>query len=268
MNEDAKMRRILVILSMLFCIGNIAVASNKPDSIDYFSTIRYLEEKIDAPRIMGCVQDAIAIPSDTKTTSEAVAFLVEEENMTWREATDYLKCLYKYSMLEITPSKEGEKVYWDKIEDALYADLKAEGGRSDGEIHQQIAYALLSMNNKWERATVHFKKAVKLDPSLYLSWNRLGMIYIDTNEGNEYFRRAIEANPDEPEPYYWLAYTYSRFGKDKEALPLWEIFVKISLNENDYADRVSFAQSIIAEIRSGKEGKNLASIRLPNIDTQ
>ena len=88
---------------------------------------------------------------------------------------------------EAYAQKIGEQVDWDKIENRLLEDLKTKGGKSESEIHQAIGYGLLESDNNWERAVIHFKKAVELNPHDAWSWNTLGMIYIDTEEGNEYF---------------------------------------------------------------------------------
>lgn len=159
-----------------------------------------------------------------------------------------------------SPQDSNEKVDWDKIEYHLFKDLK-ESGRSDAEIHQAIGYTLLETNNKWERATVHFKKALELDSTLYLSWYNLGLLYMDTEEGNEYFKKAIEANPSFPPAYYWIAYCYCRSRKDKEAIPVFEKYLEVAEGDSNEVDRVRVAKKVLQELHSGIEGKNLSMMR-------
>ncbi|MFC1594686.1 tetratricopeptide repeat protein [Candidatus Omnitrophota bacterium] len=155
-----------------------------------------------------------------------------------------------------------EAVNWDKIEYHLFRELKAEGGKSDAEIHQAVGYALLKAHNMWERATAHFKKAVEFDPKLYWSWYNLGLIYPDTEEGREYFRKSIEAKPDFASSYYWLAYSYCRDKLDEEALVVFEKYLQVA-DESDpnESGRIEVAKKVLQDLRSGKEGKDLRMLR-------
>ena len=155
-----------------------------------------------------------------------------------------------------------EKIDWDKVDLHLFKEAKAGVEKTDAEIHQAIGHAHLKLYNNWERATVHFKKAVELDPQLFFSWFRLGLIYIDTEEGNEYFRQASKVEPDNPQPYYWLAYTHCRFGRLKEALPVLEKYVDLAKGDANEEDRLEFASKLLEEVRSGKEGKAIKGIKI------
>jgi len=161
--------------------------------------------------------------------------------------------------------KEGEKVDWDKIEDRLFKDLK-KSGISDAEIHQAIGYAILEADNQWERATVHFKNAVALDPALYFSWYNLGLIHVDTEEGDNYFKKATEAKPDFPTAYYWMAYYRCRNREDKKAITIFEKYLEVAEAESDPIEvgRVRVAKKVLEELYSGIEGKNLSMMRRPS----
>ena len=159
-------------------------------------------------------------------------------------------------------AQEGKNnLNWDKFEKTLYQKIKKEGGRSEAEIHEIMGYVLLSNGNHWKRAIVHFKKAVSLDPLRYLSWYNLGLIYIGTGEGNNYFKKAIEAKPDFAPPYYWLAYTYCGMGKNKEAVSVFEKYLKVAKGNPKEVNRVKEAEKLLEELHSGKEGKELSKIR-------
>ncbi len=161
-------------------------------------------------------------------------------------------------------SKQDGQVDWDKKETEFFDVMKAmQGNHTDAELHQAMGKWLLDSDNQWERATVHFKKAVELDPTLYRSWYGLALIYIDSEKGNEYFRKAIKANPDYPPPYYWLAYNYCRNSKDKEAIPVFEKYVEVATREGSDIEfgRLATSTEVLKELRSGKDGEELKKIR-------
>ena len=160
-------------------------------------------------------------------------------------------------------AEDSKPVDWDKMEAQFYSDLKAtQGNHTDAELEQSLGYMLLD-KNQWQRAAIHYKKAVKLSPNLFNSWYNLGLIYIDKKEGNEYFKKAITANPDYPPPYYWLAYNYCKAKKDKEAISTFKKYIKIASKSGDTeeSDVIGSAVELLKELNSGKEGKGLQIIR-------
>ena len=159
----------------------------------------------------------------------------------------------------ILAQESNKNVDWDKIESKLFQDLKSKRGISEARIHEEIGRSLLGSDNQWERATMHFKKAVQLDPNLYASWLYLGLIYPETAE---YFEKAIQTRPDSPEPYYWLGYNYCRYGRDKEALPVFEKYLEVAQGHYVEKDRIRIAKKIVKEVRSGKVGENIKMIRV------
>lgn len=162
-------------------------------------------------------------------------------------------------------SKQNGQVDWDEKETEFLEALKAtQGDHSEPDLHQAMGYWLLESDNQWERAAVHFEKAVESDPTLYRSWYGLGLIYIGSDKGNEYFRKTIKANPNYPPPYYWLAYGYCRYGKNKEAIPLLEKYLEVATKENSDIEsaRSEVAKKLLKELRSGKDGEELQKIRL------
>jgi tetratricopeptide (TPR) repeat protein len=159
-------------------------------------------------------------------------------------------------------------VFTDSMEEELYSSIKEQGqGHSEAEIEQTMGVGLLDADNQWKRAEKHFKKAINLDPKLYWSWYNLGLIYIDSEVGMEYFRKAIETKPDYAPPYYWLAYNYARDGKFNEAFPTWEKYLKVAKSGSNKEiknekERIKFATEAVKEIRSGKQGEELEIIHI------
>ena len=159
-------------------------------------------------------------------------------------------------------AQSNNSVDWDKIEYHLYKDLRAEHpDKSEAEIEQALGYSFFVSDNQWERAVFHFKKAVELDPKLYWSWYNLGLIYVDEEEGRDYFRKAIEANPDFSPAYYWLGYSLCRNRRDKEALPIFKKYLEVAKDDPQEKNRFEFANKLVKELLSGKEGENLSKIR-------
>jgi len=160
-------------------------------------------------------------------------------------------------------AEDSKPADWDKIEAQSYSALKdSPEDFSEAEIQQALG-DMLSKRNQWQRAAVHYKKAVNLNPAFFNSWYALGLIYIDKDEGNEYFKKAIKANPDYPPPYYWLAYNYCKARKDKEAIAIFKKYIDIATKSGDTEDSnvIDSAIELLNELNSGKDGKGLKIIR-------
>jgi len=157
---------------------------------------------------------------------------------------------------------DNEKVDWDKLEYYLYRELKAQHpDESEAGILQAVGYTIMKSNNRWERATIYFKKAVELDGKLYFSWYSLGLINIDTEEGYSYFEKAVEANPNFQAPYYWMAYYRCKNREDKKAIPLFQKYLEIAKDSKDEEGRIKIAEEVLKDLLSGKESENLRMIR-------
>lgn len=167
-------------------------------------------------------------------------------------------CIYAYAQ------DNNKHVDWDKIEYHLYQDLKAEHPeKSEAEIEQAIGGALLESGNQWEKSTVHLKKAVELDPKLYLSWYWLGLINLDTEEGYNYFKKTTEAKPDFPTPYYWMAYYRCRNKEDKKATSLFKKYLEVARGNEEETGRIMLAEEVLQDLLAGREGNKLKCMRRP-----
>lgn len=149
---------------------------------------------------------------------------------------------------------------WDEVDYRLFESLRDEPGQSDAEIYQSIAWAHIKQEN-WERAAAYFKKAVSLNPKLYWSWYNLGLLHIDTEEGNKHMKKAIDADPEYPPPYYWLAYVKCKHRKNKEAIKIFMQYLGVAEGIPAEAQRYKRARRILAELFSGREGEELWKIR-------
>ncbi len=150
----------------------------------------------------------------------------------------------------------------DNYENDIYGILKhAYPSASEAEIEQAVGHALLGKGNQWEKATVHFKKAVELNPKLYNSWYSLGIIHCDTEEGYGYFEKAIQIKPDFPEPYYWMAYYRCRNKEDEKVIPLFKKYLEIAKGHAEEADRIKVAKEVLQDLIAGTEGQNLSIMR-------
>ncbi|HOW59349.1 MAG TPA: hypothetical protein PLO78_06475 [Candidatus Omnitrophota bacterium] len=148
---------------------------------------------------------------------------------------------------------------WVRIEQQLYEDLSGQG-RGEAEIEEAIGHALLMSDNQAERATVHLKRAVELDPKRYVAWYDLALINMGSEEGNGYFKKSTEANPNFAPSWYWLGYNSVRDGKDSEAVDYFEHYFKVASGEEE-SGRIKVATAVLEELRSGKPGPETAKIR-------
>lgn len=176
----------------------------------------------------------------------------------------YLFVLFLYIVFCSTVSAEpvDPAVDWSKIEQRMYNDLMTQGGKSEAEIEEAIGHAFLMLDNHWERATVHLKRAVELDPKRYMAWYDLGLIYMGSKEGTEYLRKSTEANPSFAPSFYWLGYNACRVGHDKDAMVAFEKYLQVAQGAEE-SGRINVATKILAELRSGKPGAEVEKIRLP-----
>jgi len=150
---------------------------------------------------------------------------------------------------------------WTKDEKQMYDALKeARPLASEAEIEEILGHTLLSANNQWERAEVHLKRALELDPKRSTAAYDLGLVFIDSPEGNEYFKKAVEADPTFSAPLYWLACASVRSGNDSEAGHFFERYIAVARGEEEEA-RIETAKAVLAELKSGKPGEAVGMIR-------
>lgn len=178
----------------------------------------------------------------------------------------FLVLLFCCSVFSLGASAKEEAVNLDKVDARLFQDIKVNTGKSDAEIYEVLGttYAAETEIQNPDRAIKHFKEAVGLDPSLFLSWYNLGILMIESEEGNECFRKAIDANPRFAEPYYWLAYNHARVRKDHDALSYFEQYLRVAdPKDANESGRINVAKKAIAELRAGVDGDELKTIRIP-----
>jgi tetratricopeptide (TPR) repeat protein len=153
-----------------------------------------------------------------------------------------------------------ESIDWNEVDYYLFDVLKDDYKQSDAEIYQAIGFVHIKREN-WERAATYFKKAVTLNPKLYWSWYNLGLLNIDTEEGNNFLKKAIEADPGYSPSYYWLGYSYCKNKKDKEAIKVFRKYLDVAEDVPSEAPRYKRARKIMSELFSGREGEELWKIR-------
>jgi len=177
--------------------------------------------------------------------------------------------------LEEKAKERDKELAWNKIEQPLYAALGKQGDYSFeamAENEETVGHALMVMDsqlapdNQWERAAIHLRRAGNFDEKRFMAFYDLGLIFIDTEEGDEYFRKAIKANPDYAPSYYWLAYDQVRAGRDEEGMKIFEQYLKVAKGEEEEG-RIKVAKAVLSELRSGKPGPEVAKMRRPVKET-
>ena len=151
------------------------------------------------------------------------------------------------------PAVDEKKMY-----DAL-KEVRPEA--SEAEVEEVMGHTLLAQGNHWERASVHLKQAVQLNPKLFKAWYELALIYMGSPESNEYFKKSTEANPNFAPSFYWLAYNAVRDGHDKDAIIYFQKYLQVAKGTEE-ADRINTAKAVLAELRSGKPGDEVEKIRV------
>lgn len=151
-------------------------------------------------------------------------------------------------------------VDWNQREAQAYNELKSKGA-SEAKIQGAIGHALLASANEWERAAVRLKKAVELDPTEYLAWYDLGLIYMGSEEGDGYLKKSVEARPSFSPAWYWLGYSSCRAGRDKDAINYFQEYLKVAQGEEEEA-RIETAHKVLEELRSRKPGVEVGKIRM------
>lgn len=177
----------------------------------------------------------------------------------------FLVLLFCCNASGASAAEKKEPVDYDKVDAQVFRDIKAQTGKPDAKIYEILgrAYAAESEDQNPDRAIMYYKKAVGLDPSLYSSWYGLGILMIESEEGNESFRKAIKANPKFAPSYYWLAYNHARVRKDKEALSYFEQYLRVADPKDPQEEgRINVATKAVSELRAGVDGEELKTIRI------
>jgi tetratricopeptide (TPR) repeat protein len=132
--------------------------------------------------------------------------------------------------------------------------------KDDAKFFQTLGVGIFNTGD-WPLAEFYFKKAVKLDSKLYLSWYCLGVLNIENEEGYNYLKKSTAIKPDFPGSYYWMAYHWIRKGEDKKAISLLNQYLKLAKDEIKERERMVTANEILQDLLLGREGKNLKMIR-------
>ena len=138
--------------------------------------------------------------------------------------------------------------------------------KNDAKFFQTLGLDLYQAGD-WPEADFYLKKAVKLDPTLYLSWYCLGLLNIETRQGYNYLKKSVAIKPDFPFPYYWMAYYMCRNRQDKRAIPLFQKYLELVRGNANESDRIMAANEVLQDLLSGREGEILKMMRKPAIDS-
>ena len=150
---------------------------------------------------------------------------------------------------------------WTRDEKQMHDALQeARPNATEAEIQEAIGHTLLSANNQWQRAEVHLKRALQLDPKRSTAAYDLGLVFIDSPEGNEYFKKAIAADSTFAAPLYWLGCNAVRSGSDPEAVKFLEKYLKIAQGKEEEG-RIKVATAVLEELHSGAPGDEVERLR-------
>ncbi len=131
----------------------------------------------------------------------------------------------------------------------------------------------LYCQQKYEKALLNYKKAARLDSSIFQAYNGIGSCYSSLGEYDkaiEFFKESINESPSYDLPYINWTLALLLQGKEKEALDVfeeiktrYEILYKKNIALEIYKDEIVFANERIAntenqdEIRLAEERRGL-----------
>ena len=118
---------------------------------------------------------------------------------------------------------------WDDEDRQLFKDTKKEHDIDNAETYQLLGTAFL-MEHRINKATICFKRAVRLDPKLFFSWHHLGIL--NMNNPELYFKKAIEIDPRFSPSFYCLARYYKKCDKKQEAQKYFKLYLEV-VDRND-----------------------------------
>jgi tetratricopeptide (TPR) repeat protein len=145
--------------------------------------------------------------------------------------------------INVYAEEKNEAANWDTIDNRLFIELKAQHKLTDAQTYELMGRTHLQ-EDRWERAEVYFKKAVKLDAGLYFSWYHIGLIHADNPK--QYFSKAIEANPNFALPYYWLGMYYKQCDKKTEAVTYFKKYLeRVDRDDPQEHGRIKVAENEI-----------------------
>ena len=169
----------------------------------------------------------------------------EEKDMVKEDAVSADKVIKDFVETVKVPQ---EKFSFEEVDIALFQRLKQAGGKSDAEAFELMGLSYFKQQTN-DKAILFLKRAVELDPSLFGSWYTLGLLHINTKQGNDYFLKSIEVNPDYALPYYYLAFTYFNHKAYKEAAILFTKYLEVAKDDPSEVDRYKAVQEILNKMR-------------------
>lgn len=152
-----------------------------------------------------------------------------------------------------------ETAEWAKLDERLFFSIKQEQRVDDAGAYEILGRTHFQ-ENRYDRAAFYLKKAIDLNPKLYLSWFYLGLI--NMNKPEEYLKKSIEINPKFAPSYYWLASYYCRAGRLDESVKYFKKYISAAGNEPMEKDRVIMARGFIEEIKNGEKDYESISKKL------
>jgi superkiller protein 3 len=104
----------------------------------------------------------------------------------------------------------------------------------DAAAHFQLGYAYTGLH-RWTDAQAEYRKAIGLDPRMAPAYQNLGLSLLDSDPAAaiEPLQKAVELQPDKPQPHYLLAVALEHAGKDPQAIEQYQAAEKLGENSFD-----------------------------------
>jgi len=154
-----------------------------------------------------------------------------QPKLTLDQRIDSAKVWHSIGKDDLLKARDGRASYETAIKELhrayTYTVAKDTTGTLDSlrkEISLDLAYAFL-MNKQLDSAEFYYRHVTEIDSTDPRGWQGLGFLYgivkEDYVKGEEFYKKALELSPDNPDVLFGLAKVYEKAGKPDEARKLY-----------------------------------------------
>ncbi|NPB03875.1 MAG: tetratricopeptide repeat protein [Thermotogae bacterium] len=164
--------------------------------------------------------------------TSCVTLQEQKPKLTLQERIDSAQVWHSIGKDDLLKAVDGRATYETAINELRkaysYTLAKDTTGKLDSlrkEIALDLAYAYLR-NKQLDSAEVFYQRIIKMDSTDPRGWHGLGFLYgivkEDYVKGEEFYKKALELSPDNPDVLFGLAKVYEKAGEDEKAMNLYK----------------------------------------------
>lgn len=141
----------------------------------------------------------------------------------------------------------------------VYEELISEGF-SSAELFNNYGLTLFYLD-KFDDALKEFEKAIEFNNTFALPYSNIGLVYLNQQKYNkavDFFLKALNVAPDNPETHYNLAVSYYRMGKKMHSLKHYELFIEYAGDK--YNNLKKSVLQIIKQIKEESKKEEISQL--------